>query len=107
MHGQTASSLPCFSYERRPPLFGLDHGERLTLGLTLADCGRVIATARQACPAFDDLEPQHQAIVFMDCWYGINERVLGERGKAGAVDWDKVFAFIERILPLILRIFGL
>jgi len=81
--------------------------ERLVLGLRIVDLLDVLDRAVAACPDFAELENQHKAIVLMNAWLEQPPLVNGAKLSPQAINWDRIMEFIEFILPLLLRIWGL
>ena len=88
-------------------MFDLSFGERQAEGLSIRESRQVLKKCVDKVPDFKELEPQHQAMVFMAIWAETAPLVNGTQAGLDPDRLDKIFAFLEKWLPLILKLFGL
>ncbi len=93
----TAGELTAFALRKGPTL-----RERRAMGLTLRNVRKTLAEMQKA----GELEDKDSATIAVE----VLDRLIGDNPAAfqnAAIDWDRILEFLERLIPLILKIIAL
>lgn len=82
----------------------IDPGERLALGLTIDQIVDLADEVHSVCPRFFDLPATHQAVLIAQTYSQSAPAQVCQSSLPGSLNWDKIFEFIQTVLPLILTL---
>ena len=89
-------------------LFQLGIRERARFGITLGKLAALYKKLKQEGVIEDDAAPEEVAAILLDnSLISLSDEQRTELAKLGAVDWDKLLAFIEKMLPIILQLIAM
>ena len=83
---------------------GLSWRQRRRMGVTPLNMARVVKNLKEQHEDFDEWSQEEIAAAILDELVNDHPQAFAE---VGAIDWDGLLAFIEKLLPIILKIIAM